>query len=591
MRKTKIICTLGPASSDAGTLRRMILAGMDVARFNFSHGTYEEHLERFQMVDKLRNELSLPVGTMLDTKGPEIRLGLFRDGQAFLENGAEFTLTPREIEGDSTQSHITYTGLAGDVQPGTTVLIDDGLIELRVQQVLPDGDIRCLIVNGGRVSNRKGVNVPGVHLSLPFLSQRDREDLLFGIKTGFDFVAASFVRTAEDITGMRHFLEQNGGRKIKIIAKIENAEGVENIDEILRVSDGVMVARGDMGVEIPLEDVPIHQKSLIKKAYMAGKHVITATQMLESMVNNPRPTRAEANDVANAIYDGTSGIMLSGESAAGKYPVEAVTTMATIAQRTEEDIDYRNRFYKGDYVLDDVTNAISHATCTTAYDIGAAAIISVTQSGQTARMCSRFRPGVPIIACTTSLAVSRQLSLSWGVHPIIIQMKESTDALFDAALEAAQQAGYLKPGDLVVITAGVPLGVPGTTNLLKVAVAGDVLVRGRGINAFRTVGNLCVAKNAAEALRKFKQNDILVMPAISPQLRDLLEQASGVIIEAAEMELDAGKICKDREIPIIVGAENATSVLRGGISVGVDASQGLVYNAASLNNRKIKGEK
>ena len=590
MRKTKIICTLGPSSSDEAVLRQMILAGMDVARFNFSHGTHQEHLERYRTVDRLRTEMFVPVGTMLDTKGPEIRLGLFRDGQAWLETGSTFVLTPEEVLGDSARAHITYAGLGGDVAPGTTVLIDDGLIELRVQQVEENGDIRCLVVNGGKVSDRKGVNVPGVHLSLPFLSEKDREDLLFGIETGFDFVAASFVRTAEDISEMRHFLEQHGGSGIKIIAKIENAEGVENIDEILRLSDGVMVARGDMGVEIPLEDVPIHQKSLIKKAYLAGKHVITATQMLESMIGNPRPTRAEANDVANAIDDGASGIMLSGESAAGKYPVEAVNTMAVIARRTEQDIDYRSRFYKSDYPLDDVTNAISHATVTTAYDIGAAAIISVTQSGQTARMCSRFRPGVPIIACTTSLEVFRQLSLSWGVHPIIMKMKGSTDELFDAALEAGQQAGYLRDGDLVVITAGVPLGIPGTTNLLKVAVAGDVLVQGTGKNTARTVGNLCVAKNAEEALRKFKQNDILVMPAVSRQLLGLLIRASGLIVESDDLALDAGEICRDCEIPIIVGADRATSVLRSGISVGVDASQGLVYNAASLNNRKVKGE-
>ena len=423
MRKTKIICTLGPSSSDEATLRRMMEAGMDVARFNFSHGTHEEHLEKFRIVDRLREELGLPIGTMLDTKGPEIRLGVFENGAVMLQPGAHFILTPEQVPGTEERSYITYGGLGRDLRPGSRVLIDDGLIELTVDYITDKGEIHTTVKSGGRVSNRKGVNVPGVHLTLPFLSEADKQDLLFGIETGFDFVAASFVRTAEDVGEMRRFLEEHGGRRIKIISKIENAEGVENIDEILRVSDGVMVARGDMGVEIPLEDVPIHQKSLIKKAYMAGKHVITATQMLESMSNNPRPTRAEANDVANAIYDGTSAIMLSGESAAGKYPVEAVATMATIARRTEQDIDYRRRFYSHDYHPDDVTNAISHATCTTAYDLNAAAIISVTQSGQTARMCSRFRPGVPIIACTTSKEVFRQLSLAWGVTPIIMQMK------------------------------------------------------------------------------------------------------------------------------------------------------------------------
>ena len=575
MRKTKIICTLGPSSSDEATLRRMMEAGMDVARFNFSHGTHEEHLEKFRIVDRLREELGLPIGTMLDTKGPEIRLGVFENGAVMLQPGAHFILTPEQVPGTEERSYITYGGLGRDLRPGSRVLIDDGLIHTTVK-------------SGGRVSNRKGVNVPGVHLTLPFLSEADKQDLLFGIETGFDFVAVSFVRTAEDVGEMRRFLEEHGGRRIKIISKIENAEGVENIDEILRVSDGVMVARGDMGVEIPLEDVPIHQKSLIKKAYMAGKHVITATQMLESMSNNPRPTRAEANDVANAIYDGTSAIMLSGESAAGKYPVEAVATMATIARRTEQDIDYRRRFYSHDYHPDDVTNAISHATCTTAYDLNAAAIISVTQSGQTARMCSRFRPGVPIIACTTSKEVFRQLSLAWGVTPIIMQMKSSTDELFDAAVAAAMKEGLCRDGDLVVLTAGVPLGIPGTTNLLKVAVAGYSLVRGRGLNSHKTVGNLCVAKNAEEALQKFKQNDILVIPAIGKPLLDLLGKASGLITEAEELDFDTEEIT--RAIPVIVGATDATKILRGGISVGVDASQGLVYNAASRNNSELKGE-
>ena len=588
MRKTKIICTLGPSSSNEATLRRMMEAGMDVARFNFSHGTHEEHLEKLRIVDRLREELGLPIGTMLDTKGPEIRLGVFENGAVMLQPGAHFILTPEQVPGTEERSYITYGGLGRDLRPGSRVLIDDGLIELTVDYITDKGEIHTTVKSGGRVSNRKGVNVPGAHLTLPFLSEADKQDLLFGIETGFDFVAASFVRTAEDVGEMRRFLEEHGGRRIKIISKIENAEGVENIDEILRVSDGVMVARGDIGVEIPLEDVPIHQKSLIKKAYMAGKHVITATQMLESMSNNPRPTRAEANDVANAIYDGTSAIMLSGESAAGKYPVEAVATMATIARRTEQDIDYRRRFYSHDYHPDDVTNAISHATCTTAYDLNAAAIISVTQSGQTARMCSRFRPGVPIIACTTSKEVFRQLSLAWGVTPIIMQMKSSTDELFDAAVAAAMKEGLCRDGDLVVLTAGVPLGIPGTTNLLKVAVAGYSLVRGRGLNSHKTVGNLCVAKNAEEALQKFKQNDILVIPAIGKPLLDLLGKASGLITEAEELDFDTEEIT--RAIPVIVGATDATKILRGGISVGVDASQGLVYNAASRNNSELKGE-
>ena len=582
MRKTKIICTLGPSSTRPDVLRDMMLAGMDIARFNFSHGSHAEHLEKLELVRSLRAEVQRPVATMLDTKGPEIRLGTFTEGAVQLLSGDSFVLTPEPVEGDKSRVAVSYQELYRDVAPGTAILIDDGLIELRVEQICGT-EIHCTVVNGGRVSNRKGVNVPGVHLSLPFLSDKDKADLLFGIEQRFDFVAASFTRTAQDIEEMRQFLEQHGGRAIKIIAKIENAEGVEHIDEILRASDGIMVARGDMGVEIPLQDVPVHQKTLIKKAYMAGKHVITATQMLESMINNPRPTRAEANDVANAIYDGTSAIMLSGESAAGKYPVEAVATMATIALRTEQDIDYRGRFIRGSYHPNDVTNAISHATCTTAHDLSAAAIISITQSGQTARMCSRFRPEIPIIACTTSERVCRQLSMSWGVAPLVMEMQSDTDALFQCAIDTARSAGYVKDGDLVVITAGVPLGVPGTTNLLKVAVVGDILAKGTGQNSFHTVGTLCVVKSEAEALRNFKQNDILVMPTVSQCTLDLLKKASGIIIEDIELDAQAKQLCRERGIPAITGVCGATAILRGGIAVGVDASKGFVYNAASPN--------
>ena len=587
LRKTKIVCTLGPSTDQEGVMRNMIVSGMNVARFNFSHGSHEEHAARLAKLRALRDELCMPVAALLDTKGPEIRLKNFKNGKVTLKAGQTFTLTTRDVEGDENICSITYKELPQDLTPGARVLLDDGLVGMKVDAIQGD-DIICTVQNGGPVSNHKGVNVPGTKLSMPYMSAQDRDDILFGIEQGFDFIAASFVRSAADILEIRRLLDSRKCDFIKIVAKIENHEGVENIDEILRVSDGVMVARGDMGVEIPLEDVPIHQKSLIKKAYMAGKHVITATQMLESMSNNPRPTRAEANDVANAIYDGTSAIMLSGESAAGKYPVEAVATMATIARRTEQDIDYRRRFYSHDYHPDDVTNAISHATCTTAYDLNAAAIISVTQSGQTARMCSRFRPGVPIIACTTSKEVFRQLSLAWGVTPIIMQMKSSTDELFDAAVAAAMKEGLCRDGDLVVLTAGVPLGIPGTTNLLKVAVAGYSLVRGRGLNSHKTVGNLCVAKNAEEALQKFKQNDILVIPAIGKPLLDLLGKASGLITEAEELDFDTEEIT--RAIPVIVGATDATKILRGGISVGVDASQGLVYNAASRNNSELKGE-
>ena len=584
MRKTKIICTLGPASSDEKTIREMILAGMDVARFNFSHGTHEEHLARYQMVDKIRRELSLPIGTLLDTKGPEVRLGTFKEHKVTLLPGATFTLTAQKVEGDVSRASISYPNLYQDIQVGSKISIDDGLIELKVLEIAGK-DIVCTVINGGEVSDRKGINVPGVHLSMPYISQQDYDDIVFGIETGFDFIAASFVSTAEDIFEIRKVLTEHNCHSIKIIAKIENAEGVNNIDEILRAADGIMVARGDMGVEIPLEDVPIHQKVLIKKAYGAGKHVITATQMLESMVKNPRPTRAEANDIANAIYDGTSGIMLSGESAAGKYPVESVRTMARIAERIERDIDYRRQFAQGEHYSErDVTNAISHATCTTAYDLGASAIISITQSGHTARMCSRFRPGVPIIACTPSESIFHQLSMSWGVHPIIMELKENTDELFSCAIECAKEHGYVKNGDLVVITAGVPLGVPGTTNLLKVSVVGDVLVSGQGLNQLTTVGNLCVAKNEQEALLNFKQNDILVIAETSNEILGLLKQSSGIITEAGGAGSHAAIVGLTLDIPVIVGAKNATSILKSGTSVVIDAGKGLVCNAATFQN-------
>lgn len=584
MRKTKIICTLGPASTEPEIVRQMAKAGMNVARFNFSHGSYEDHLQRFRTVEQVRSELELPIATMLDTKGPEVRLGTFAGGRVTLQVGERFTLTPRQVDGTPQLASISYEKLAEDVDIGTVILIDDGLIELRVVEIR-GADIVCEVLNGGEISDRKGVNIPSVHLNIPFISEKDRSDILFGIRTGFDFIAASFVRTAEDILAIRAILEEEHCTTVKIIAKIENAEGVENIDDILRVADGIMVARGDMGVEIPLEDVPVYQKRLIRKAYQAGKHVITATQMLESMMKNPRPTRAEANDIANAIYDGTSAIMLSGESAAGRYPVEAVKTMAVIAERTERDVDYRGRFYKHSYAAQDVTNAISYATCSTAYDVCAAAIISVTQSGHTARMCSRFRPNTPIIACTTSYHIYRQLSLSWGVYPIIMPLEQNTDELFEAAVNVAQKAGYVQPGDLAVITAGVPLGVPGTTNLLKVSVVGDVLVQGTGVGDAQTVGNLCVAKNEEEALLNFKQNDILVIPEVTDAVSALLSKASGIITESANMDFAAAGSIR-RGIPILVGAAHATTILKSGISVGVNAAQGLVYNAALLKHRK-----
>ena len=442
--------------------------GMDVARFNFSHGTHEEHKGRLDKVKKLRKELGLPIAAMLDTKGPEVRVRDFEDGKIMLENGNKFTLTTRDLMGNSEIASVTYKGLPKDVEVGTRILIDDGLIELKVLEVT-DTDVVCEVICGGPVSNHKGVNIPNVDLSMPYISNVDRSDIIFGIEQGFDFIAASFVRCADDILQIRKILDEYNCKSINIISKIENMQGVKNIDEIIEVSDGIMVARGDMGVEIPNEDVPIMQKMIIKKVYNAGKQVITATQMLDSMIKNPRPTRAETTDVANAIYDGTSAVMLSGESAAGKYPVEAVQTMARIAERTEEDIDYRKRFFALSRTGKiEITDAISHATCTTAYDIGAKAIITVTKSGRTARMVSKYRPDCAIIACAMSDNVARQLNMSWGVTPIIIKEEKDTFELFEHAVAEVKAKGYLKDGDNTVITAGVPLGTSGTTNMLKV---------------------------------------------------------------------------------------------------------------------------
>ena len=467
MRKTKIICTIGPSSESEEKLRELMLAGMNVARFNFSHGTHEEHKKKFDRVIKVSNELGLPVATLLDTKGPEIRLKDIEGGKTELVSGQKFILTTEEILGTNEKVSISYKNLVNDISVGTTILIDDGLIEM-VVDAIEDTDILCTVINGGPISNHKGVNVPGAELSMPYISDVDRSDIMFGCDMGFDFIAASFVRCREDILEVRKILDEHGIH-MKIIAKIESMQGIRNLEDILTVSDGIMVARGDLGVEIPMEEVPVVQKQMIKMAEAQGKHVITATQMLESMIKNPRPTRAETTDIANAIYDGTTAIMLSGETAAGAYPVEAVRTMARIAERSEQDIDYNGRMKRREHIDNfDVTTAISHATCTTAMDLKAAAIITVTISGFTAGMISRYKPSCPIIACSVSPRICRQLSLSWGVTPIWIARENTTDDLFDVAVHAAEEAGYIKKGDKVVLTAGMPLGVSGKTNMLRV---------------------------------------------------------------------------------------------------------------------------
>lgn len=469
MRKTKIVCTIGPATDDENIMRELMLAGMNVARFNFSHGDYETHEKRLRQIERLRKELDLPVATLLDTKGPEIRLGRFVDDKPVeIHDGDTYTLTTEDVLCTAEVGSISFKKLPRDVSIGTRILINDGVIELLAEKVTKT-EIVCRVIHGGKLSNNKGINVPGVQLSMPYLSERDMDDLEFGSKMGFDFIAASFVRSAADINYLRKFTQSLGWFDVRIIAKIENTDGVENIDEILEAADGIMVARGDMGVEIPFEQIPAIQKELIHKGYNAGKQVVTATQMLESMITNPRPTRAEITDVANAIYDGTSAIMLSGETAAGAFPVEAVKTMALIAETTEKNIDYKGQFSERRSNPDgNVAEAIAHATVTTAHDLDARAIITVSLGGQTARLISKYRPECPIISCTMSETVCRQMNMSWGVIPFIIDEKTSTDEFFAAAVEAAEEHRLVRDGDLVAITAGVPLGVSGTTNLMKV---------------------------------------------------------------------------------------------------------------------------
>ena len=575
MRKTKIVCTLGPATDSDGVLREMLESGMNVARFNFSHGSHEEHKRRLDALKALREELGLPVAAMLDTKGPEVRLRSFADGAVALKTGGEFTLTTRDVAGDERICSVTYADLPGDVKPGNTILLDDGLVRLTVLETTST-DIRCRVENDGVMKNNKGVNVPGIRLSMPYMSQRDREDILFGVEQGFDFIAASFVRTAADVREIRRLLDE-AGSSIQIIAKIENQEGVSNLTEILSVADGIMVARGDMGVEIDFTEIPIIQKDMIAQCMDAGKPVITATQMLDSMVENPRPTRAEITDVANAIYDGTSAIMLSGETAAGKYPVDAVKTMDAIARRTEADINYakRMRNLTGSARLS-IAAATAHAACTTALDIGADAIITVSQSGATARLVSRFRPGSTVVACLLSEQVRRQMALYWGVVPLLMPYAQNTDQLIDFAVRAAEEAGLVKQGDLVVLTAGVPVGVSGTTNMIKVHLIGGALLNAVGVGTSNASGRLCVCRSLEEVSAKFQPGDVLVVPYTTNDLLPYIRQAAAVISEESGVNSHAATVGLALDKAVIVGASGAVHRLKDGTMVSVDCARGVV---------------
>ena len=575
-RKTKIICTLGPSTDKDGVLRELVASGMNVARFNFSHGTHAEHKARLDALKALREELDAPVAAMLDTKGPEVRLKDFAGGRVHLTAGQEFTLTTVQVEGDAHRCSITYGELPGDVKAGDTILLDDGLVRLTVLET-SETEIRCRVENDGDMKNHKGVNVPGVRLNMPYMSQQDRDDLLFGAEQGFDYVAASFVRSAADVRELRHVLDKAGSR-MRIIAKIENQEGVSNLPEILDAADGIMVARGDMGVEIDFAEIPLIQKNMIARCVACGKPVITATQMLDSMMENPRPTRAEITDVANAIYDGTSAIMLSGETAAGRYPVESVKTMDAIARRTESDINHVKRMAQmaGGRNRLSVAAATAHAACTTAQEIGADAILTVSQRGTTARLVSRFHPGTPIIACLLDQQVRRQMALYWGVEPIMMPYASSTDELVDFAVQAAAQAGVVHEGDLVVVTAGVPVGVAGTTNMIRIQQVGGALVNAVGIGEKKASGPLCICRSTDEVAEKFQPGDVLVVPYTTNELLPYIRQAAAVITEEASVECHTATIGLALDKPVIVGAAGAVQRLTDGTMVTVDCARGLV---------------
>ena len=579
MRKTKIVCTLGPATNDVEIMKQLIQNGMDAARINFSHGTYETHAETIAKLKQAREELNAPIPLILDTKGPEIRGKTFKEDKVRLEEDATFTLTTREVEGDGNIVSVTYADLPKDVHRGSRILIDDGLIELKVEDIT-ETDVVCKVVNGGVVKSRKGVNLPGVEVNLPSLMEKDIEDLKFGVENGFDIVAASFIRSAEDVLKIRRVLEENGGGQMHIISKIENQQGVENIDKILEASDGIMVARGDLGVEIPPEEVPLVQKILIAKANRIGKPVITATQMLESMVHSPRPTRAEANDVANAIFDGSDAIMLSGETAAGAYPLEAVATMARIALKAESAVDYAAKLANTtEPARVNITNAISMAACATAAELKTAAITTVTKSGFTARMISRYRPACPLIASTSDETVWRQMNLIWGCKPMLYTGELPRGGVFDTALEIAVKSGLLKNGDTVVSALGMPLGFSGATNTLRVDIVGDVLCKGKGVGTKRATGTARVITARDGVERTFHQGDILVTTATDSSFMPYIRKAAAIVVgpldQNANSHAEVAGMALD--IPVIVCNAKVVDFIPAHSLITVDAEKGFVY--------------
>ncbi len=579
MRKTKIVCTIGPASESVDKLVQLIEAGMNVARLNFSHGDHIEHGRRIQNIREAAKRTGKTVAILLDTKGPEIRTHDMENGAIELKEGSQLVVSMKEVLGTPEKISVTYEGLIDDVVPGSKILLDDGLIGLEVVSIDKQArEIVTRVLNEGVLKNKKGVNVPGVRVNLPGITDKDRQDILFGIEQGIDFIAASFVRRASDVLEIREVLEANDALHIQIIAKIENQEGVDNIDEILEVADGLMVARGDLGVEIPAEEVPLIQKVLIKKCNMLGKPVITATQMLDSMQRNPRPTRAEASDVANAIFDGTDAVMLSGETAAGHYPVEAVKTMHQIALRTEQALQYHDILgQRTKESATTITDAIGQSVAHTALNLDVAAIVTPTVSGRTAHMVSKYRPKAPIVAVTSSESVSRKLALVWGVYSQVAPQANTTDEMLDIAVDAAIKSRVVKHGDLVVITAGVPVGETGSTNLMKVHVIGDIIAKGQGIGRKSAFGKAVIAKTAEEAIQKMVEGGILVTNSTDADMMAALEKAVAIITEEGGLTSHAAVVGLSLGIPVIVGVENATSILKDGQEITVDAGFGAVY--------------
>ncbi|MEK3975817.1 MULTISPECIES: pyruvate kinase [unclassified Psychrobacillus] len=580
MRKTKIVCTIGPASESEETLEKLIEAGMNVARLNFSHGSHEEHAGRIERIKKVSKKLGKIVGILLDTKGPEIRTHKMEGDAIELVTGQSIDISMTEVLGNTERFSISYEKLIEDVQEGSIILLDDGLIELVVQGIdSENGIIHTYVQNAGTLKNNKGVNVPGVSVQLPGITEKDAKDILFGIEQDVDFIAASFVRRAKDVLEIRELLENNNGSHIQIIPKIENQEGVDNIDEIIEVSDGLMVARGDLGVEIPAEEVPLVQKSLIQKCNEAGKPVITATQMLDSMQRNPRPTRAEASDVANAILDGTDAIMLSGETAAGLYPLEAVQTMDKIARHTENAVDYRANVTKLSKARDvNLTDAIGQAVAHTAINLKVKAVIAPTESGHTAKMISKFRPGVPIIAVTSTVKPSRMLTLVWGVYPIVGKKASSTDEVLEIAVEESILQHYVTHGDLVVITAGVPVGQAGTTNLMKVHVIGDMVAKGQGIGKKTAFGKAIVVQNAKELEGQDTSESIIVTIGSDKDMVPAIENCRGLITEEGGLTSHAAVVGLSFGIPVVVGVADATKLIENGQELTLDAESGVIYN-------------